>query len=364
MRVSFAQLFPPPRFLAMPSVGIDVSDTSVKFVELIHGKKGTEVGRFGEMSIPEGVVTSGKITDPDGLVAVLTQLRQEHNIRFVRATLPEEQGYLFETTISSDADDVKTAIEFVLEENVPLTPSEAVIGYDLVGAPKKRGDRRAVVSVFPYESADRYAGLFHRAGLVPLSLEIEPQAIARAVLDPAATGSTCIVDIGRGRSGLALASGRFVRFATTLSTGGDAVTEAIQAATPEATPEEIVAIKNDKGVSYLKQHGTDALEPVTTLAGEILRYITYWNTHDDTVAGHRAPVSKVILCGGNANIAGLPEMLAQQLKVPTSRANVWRNILSLDTEIPPIHFRDSLGFAPAIGLALRSVSNTDPLFFN
>lgn len=362
MSGTLSQLFPPPKFLTMPSVGVDISDTSVKFVELLHGKKGIEVGRFGSKKIPEGVVTAGMITDPDGLVAVLKELQQENNLRFVRASLPEEQGYLFETTIAADAPNVREAITFVLEENVPLTPEEAVIGYDML--PTQSRARHALVSVFPGSSAERYTGLFHQAGLVPLSLEIEPQAIARAVLRPDETGSTCIVDFGRGRSGLAMAAGRYVKFATTISTGGDAVSEAIMQASPESSPEEVEKIKNEKGVGFLRSADADALMPLKSLAGELLRYITYWNTLEDTVSKKQEPITQIILCGGNANIAGLPEFLTKELKVQTKRANVWTNILDINTETPPIFFRDSLGFAPAIGLALRSVSGSDSLFFN
>ena len=341
----------------MPSVGVDISDTTIKFVELVRTKKGIQVGRFGSKKIAEGIVVAGKIVDPDALIAELTELREENNLQFVRASLPEEQGYLFEASLPADVTNVHQAIEFVLEENVPLTPEEAVIGYDLIE------DSRALVSVFPGSAAERYTRLLHAAGLVPLSLEIEPQAIARAVLRPDQKGSTCIVDFGRQRTGIAMTLGQHVKFATTITAGGDAVSEAILAAAPDTDPKNIATIKNEKGVAFLKQYGVEAMAPINALAAELLRYIAYWNTLEDTVAKKQKPITKVILCGGNGNMAGLPELLTKELKIKVERANVWTNILDIKKETPAIHLRESLGLAPAIGLALRGISSTDSLFF-
>jgi Tfp pilus assembly PilM family ATPase len=64
-------------------------------------------------------------------------------------------------------------------------------------------------------------------------------------------------------------------------------------------------------------------------------------------------IEKVILCGGSANLMGLPEYLSESLSIPTERARVWQNAFSLESFVPPITQRYSLGYATAIGLALH-----------
>ena len=69
----FNRFFPVPNFLRARSFGLDISDESLKFLELITTKNGIEVGRHGERSIPPGVVESGKIKDPKRLEEVLPE---------------------------------------------------------------------------------------------------------------------------------------------------------------------------------------------------------------------------------------------------------------------------------------------------
>ena len=78
------------------SFGLDISDESVKFIELIHSKGGIKTGRYGERIIPPGVIESGKIKDSKKMEEILSTLRKEEGVRSVRVSLPEEQVYLFE----------------------------------------------------------------------------------------------------------------------------------------------------------------------------------------------------------------------------------------------------------------------------
>ena len=49
------------RFVRLPTVGFDISDLSVKYLEFIpHGDK-ISVGHFGELVLPEGLVVGGEI---------------------------------------------------------------------------------------------------------------------------------------------------------------------------------------------------------------------------------------------------------------------------------------------------------------
>src|ERR1700693_5835685 len=91
----FFRFFPPPNFLLAPSFGLDISDESLKFVQLLLTKNGIKVGRYGERKIPAGIIESGKIKNPAKLKEVLLSLRKEEGIKFVRVSMPEEQEYIF-----------------------------------------------------------------------------------------------------------------------------------------------------------------------------------------------------------------------------------------------------------------------------
>src|SRR3954466_10260936 len=88
-------LLPPPAYLLMPAVGVDVSDRSIKYAKLIADDDGYELGSFGEMPLPAGIVESGQIVDAEKLSSALRELKKNVGLSFVRAALPEEQVYFF-----------------------------------------------------------------------------------------------------------------------------------------------------------------------------------------------------------------------------------------------------------------------------
>ena len=204
--------------------------------------------------------------------------------------------------------------------------------------------------------------MFYESGFVPLSLEIEAQAIARCVVPRAERGTIMVVDFGATRSGISIVSSGVVHYTTTVEIGGDALTAAIHKHLPHAAEKEIDALKNEHGIrgdAKNRELFSLMMNTVSSLRDEINRHYIYWHTHTESpapsAAAHRPPaIERIILCGGSANLAGLPEYLAVSLKVPVARGNVWGNVLSIERGIPPIEYAASLGFAPAIGLALHT----------
>ena len=77
----FFRFFPLPNFLVAPSFGLDISDESLKFIELVATKNGLRVGRYGERAIPLGVIESGKIKDSKRMEEILFSLRKEEGVK-------------------------------------------------------------------------------------------------------------------------------------------------------------------------------------------------------------------------------------------------------------------------------------------
>ncbi|MEK7606485.1 MAG: pilus assembly protein PilM [Patescibacteria group bacterium] len=353
--------FPVPKFLTMPAVGLDISDHSVKFVEFEGVGVHRHIKRFGTKEIPEGVIVGGTIARRDELIATLASLREEHNIHFVRASLPEEPAYIFTTYVPNVGDDeVRSLLKFKLEESVPIAPAEAVIDFDVSDTAQQEadGERLVTVSVFPEKLAQDYVDLLNAAGLEALSLEIEAQAIARAVVPNMFKDTCMVVDVGRTRSGISIVSDSVVRFTTTVEIGGDGLTAAIEKEMRDASSEDIVALKNTQGLRYGENQviKTAFMNFARSLRNEIERYYIYWQTHlqaKESKYMKYPNITNIYLCGGHANVAGLDEFLAHELFLNVVRADVWTNVLDVEKDVPPISRPESLGYASAIGLALH-----------
>ena len=123
-----------PKILSEPSFGLDISDESLKFVQLIATKNGIRVGRYGERDIPLGVIESGKIKDSKKIEEILSTLKKEEGIKSVRVSLPEEQVYLFTMKLEkSGLKEVREGIELAIEDHIPISAQDAIFDYEVIG---------------------------------------------------------------------------------------------------------------------------------------------------------------------------------------------------------------------------------------
>jgi type IV pilus assembly protein PilM len=351
-------LFPPPAFLLLPAVGIDISDRSIKYVKLIPTSKGFHVGGFSDIPLPAGIVEGGRIIASDRLQDALQRLRREHNLSFVRAALPEEQMYFFRTTVPDGTqEEIYTTIELSIEEHVPISASEAVFDFEIVG----HNGAEVEVAVTAAASAviESYSDTFTAAGLTLLSLELEASAVTRAVIHREDTFAHLIVDFGETRTGISVSYGGQVYFTSTVSIGGQMLTETLAKHFGLSIP-EAEAMKREFGLRRNTERQdlfSLLLNNVAVLRDEINRHFIYWHTHPDENGKPRPPIEQIVLVGGDSNLAGLPDYLSASLHVKTIVGDVWTNVSLPEHGVPELTRDDSLGYATAIGLSLHDADH-------
>ncbi len=353
-RSTFYKFFPPPRFLQMPAIGLDISDTSVRFVELVESRNGLRIGRYGEWVIPAGVIDSGEIKKPLELRSIFVDFKKKFGLDFVAVSLPEEKAYLFNQHLPAmKRNEIRGALELTLEEHVPIKVSEAIFDYEILEETDTL--TRVGVSVLAQPLVDGYIESFSGTGIVPITFEIEAQSIARSVVPFGDNQAYMIVDFGKTRTGIAVVAGGTVKFTATIPIGGGTLTDAISK-NLHIPYEEAERMKREKGV--LGGVGDEdfslaIMSTISILRDEIARHHSYWGVHEDEYGKARPAIKKIYLCGGDSNLSGFIDYLASGLPVAVGLANVMVNVNSLEQYVPEISFNDSLRYATAIGLALR-----------
>jgi type IV pilus assembly protein PilM len=354
--------FPTPKFLLPPAAGVDVSDTSIKWLVLEEAKKGYRIASFGDQRLSEGIMVRGIIQDMDSFVEALTELRKKlGGVGRVHAALPEEAAYVFSMNVPSGSsrDQTLSLIEFEFEGRVPISPSEAVYDFDVIDEKGEGGAREIGVTVFPHDLSESYAEAFTRAGFVLSSLEVEASSIGRAI----STGLpgepvTLVVDFGRARSGFAVLKRGIPIFTSTVEIGGDAITRALEKELSLSGP-DVVTFKNEKGLiadATGKQAGIESIiGTASALAGEILRHYNYWDTRRNEFGDRVTPVGRVVLVGGSSNLRGLTDYVTGRVQAKVELGDIWHRMFSFEDYIPPIDSRLSLEYATAAGLALRGL---------
>lgn len=350
---SMLRAFPPPPYLTMRGAGIDLSSGSVRSVSF-SGAHDNPTVSCRKLTLPQGVMVNGDIENSDIAVDFLRSFRIRERVRFAHASLSEKKAFLYQTMIPRGGARLRDAVEFGLEEHVPIPPAEAIFDYEVIN----RSDAGTLVSVTVYAARviQNYTEVFKRAGIHLLSLEVESHATARALIHgERKKHTTMIIDCGRNSTRLIVVDRGVVSFTTTIDVGGDAFTRAVMKHY-NVSEKEAEQIKSKQG--FLEGDETrDLYETLMTtvavIKDEISGYITYWNSSKEESIPH-APIKEIVMVGGNTNLKGFPEFLSATLKLPVTVGNVWEGAFSLDEQIPPIPQSDSLEYATAVGLALRS----------
>lgn len=352
-RESFSRFFPTPKFLMVPSFGFDISDESIKFIELVRTKKGIRVHRYGDKKIPIGVIESGKIKDPKSLEEILVSLRKKEGLKSVRVSIPEEQVYLFNLKLEKEGlENVREGIELSLEEYIPIGAQDAIFDYELLS--EDESSLKLQVGAIQKNVIKEYLSVFKNSGISARSFELEAQAIVRSVIKKGDLDTYMVVDFGKTRTGIFIISRGVVIFTSTIDGGGIMLTDMIKK-NFKISFIEAEKMKKECGLKRTAKNTevfSVLLNGVSILRDEISKHFIYWHTHKDEEGQDRPPIKKIILSGGDSNLIGLVEYFSVSLKTKVELANVWVNLGNTDNTIPDITFEESLIFASAIGLAL------------
>lgn len=355
----FRRMFPPPKYLTTPAVGIDISDYAIKYVFLERHPHGVKLASYGNIDLPVDTIERGEIKDPATIVKMLSRVREEVGCGFAHLALPEEHAYLFQMQLPRGSrSEVEQMLEFHLKENVPFGASEAVFDYGVIGETAEQYEFN--ISVYPDAVASQYVNVVEEAGFSLISVEMEGQATARALLASNTGAPVLVIDIGRNNASLSISTNGFVSFTANLETGGDYFTRTIARAL-NISFQEAEKLKREHGFRDTDQSKPifEALLPVVSDFKEsINKHLMYWQMHTTSGGAAADEMSRVILVGGNANMAGLAEYLEATLDVPVDVGNVWRNIYAFEKYIPNMHATQSLKYATAVGLALRSLARS------
>lgn len=352
---SLSHMLPVPHALTFPSIGLDITDRRVRVLELFGEKGVLKVKQHGEVAVPPGVIVGGCIKRPLEFSAIMQGVKRTYRCSHAHVSLPEERAYIVHMDIPRvEENEIRQSIAFQIEEYVPLKPEDVIFDYTVLKDHSSASTIRVLVAAMPREDVEGYAQVLEEVGIVPLSFEIESQAIARAIIPENKQRSTVmIVDIGRLRTGVSIVRNNLVRFTSTIDMGSETFSRALESAL-SVSSEKALEMKNALPLHPAQKDFYEALAPsLEKLEDELHKLSVYWQTyHAKNKNKEERQVSDIILSGGGANMNGLAPFLSRRLNIPVTVGNPWTHCCSLNTYIPPIPHNKSLGYATVIGLAL------------
>lgn len=354
----FSRFFPVPAYLEMAAAGVHITDDSVRVLSYERSGSGLRLGRYATRQLPSGTVKKGAIADPADLADTLRALKRECGMKYASAALPEEEIYLFKARVpySQSASDMRNAVEFVLEENIPISRSETDFDFEIVPGTREGAYVEVVVSALPRSVVRSYADVFSSAGIVLTRLMGESHAAARALVAKGSAFTELIVHVDRSKTGLYLVSRGIAHYSSVVPIGYSSFVSVIRkhfSSTDDEAAEMIASgqlLRNRQG----KEIFSSALSAMSAIRDEAKKLSEYWKGVMNK--SKLAPKLKRVICSGTASLLpGLAEYVSIAAGCRSQSAAVWGNALSLDGEIPDLEYAESLDYAIAAGLAIPSL---------
>ncbi len=347
--------------------GIDLSDLSIKIANLKKAGDEFALTGFGRQEIKEGIIEQGEIKKENELIKVIKEAVKEIKgealkTKYCIVSLPETVSFVQMVKMPlMSRQELAEAIKWELEVHIPLSREEVYYDWQVIEHPPNESAGQqadhldVLIGVLPRKTVDPYLDVLKKAGLKPFIFEIESVATARALIkNGVAPSPLMIVDFGAKRTGLFIFSGRTIFFTTSLPISNTSLVDSLSKKL-NISQEKARQIKFKVGLD-LGSHKSDIFEAfqpsMNELVEKIQACIDFYQEHAD--AGDK--ISGILLCGGGANLADLPEFLSDGLKMPVEIGNPWINIFKETKEVPGLPSGEALAYTTALGLALRGAN--------
>jgi len=344
--------------------GIDLSDLSVKIVNLKKKRGKFFLTAFNRQEIKEGTIEEGEIKNEEALMEAIQKTLHEIKGQKIRnpyciVSLPETESFVRLVTLPAmKPEEVTEAIKWELEANIPLSVQEIYYDWQIIDNLKPDAKQLDVlVGVLPKKTVDPYLEVLKKVGLKPFIFEIESLATARALVPGGTSGRPlAILDFGAKRTSFFIFSGQAVFFTTSLPIGNNSMVKTLSEKLA-ISEQKALEIKIKVGIDVKRPQGAvfEALRPAfTEMADKIKVFIDFYENQRPADES-KNQINEVLLCGGGANLTGLDEFLSTQLKMTVRPGNPWVNITANPKEtVGKLPLDDPLAYATALGLALRN----------
>jgi type IV pilus assembly protein PilM len=340
-------------------LGLDISSTSVKLLELSKSNGRYRVESYGVEPLPPNAVVEKNISDVEGVGEAIKRLVSRSKASSKLAAVAVAGSAVITKTIEMDGalsdDELENQITVEADQYIPYPLDEVAIDFEVQGpAPRNPDQVEVLLAACRKENVELRQAALELGGIKARVVDIEAHAMKRAfelikrqLGENADDLVVAIIDIGATMTTLSvLAEDRSIYTREQLF-GGKQLTEEIQRRYSLSFEEAGLAKKqgglpDDYEQEVLQPFKEAVLQQVT----RSLQFFFSSSQYDD--------VDYIVLAGGTASIDGLAKMIENKLGTPTVIANPFVD-MSLASKVDADALaNDAPAMMIACGLAMRS----------
>lgn len=343
----------------VPILGIDISTTTVKLLELSKSASGYRVESYAVMPLPPNAVIENNINEVDTVGDALSKVVDKAKTKVTHVAVAVSGSAVITKIVEMPSDLKEDQLEAEINDDaaqyIPFPIEEVALDFEVLRAMPDNPERVEVLLVAcRRENIDTRLEALALANLNAKVVDTEAFAMERAfqLIIPQLEGhdestTIAVIDIGASMTTLSVLQGGETIYTREQLFGGRQLTEEIQRRYGLSVEEAGVA-KKQGGLP--DDYQTEVLEPfMDAVVQQILRSLQFFFS-----SSQHNEVDYVVLAGGVASMHGLPELVEERLGTPCIVANPFANMAVSSRVNAMALSNDAPALMIACGLAMRS----------
>lgn len=343
---------------AKPVLGLDISSTSIKLLELSRQGDRYRVESYAVKALPPNAVVEKNINEVEAVADVLKGLVQQSKSKVKDCAVAVAGSAvitkLIEMPSGMNDDVLETQISLEADQYIPYPLEEVAIDFEVQGESDSNPDQIDVLlAACRRENVDLRVAALEAADLKPKVVDVEAYTMERAFelvaeqLEDQDDQVVAVLDIGATMTTLSVLVGSKTVYTREQLFGGKQLTEEIQRRYGLSVEEAGLA-KKQGGLP--DDYDEEVLEPFKdAVVQQVTRSLQFFFS-----SSQYNDVDHIILAGGVASLEGLCELIGEKLGTEVSVANPFAN-MSVAPRVNAVALKnDAPALMIAAGLAMRS----------
>lgn len=345
---------------AKPMLGLDISTSSVKLIELSKSGTTYKVECYAAEPMPPNAITDKVIADVDAVGEAVRKAVKRSGTRAKLSALAIGGASVITKVIPMPAalsdSELAEQIELQADQYIPFPLEEVSYDFELVGPSENDPEMVDVLlAATRRENVQQREDVMELAGITAKVIDIEAYALENAcrllaaqMPDDGIDKVIAVVDFGSTSTTFSVLSDLSIVYTRDQAFGGKQLTEEIMRHYGLSF-EEAGKAKKEGGLPG--NYKVEILDPfVDDMAQQVDRSLQFFLSS----TSEYSHLDQIIVCGGCAGIPGVAERITERLGTPTIIGDPLRDMKLSSKAKAQLIESDASSLMIACGLALRS----------
>ena len=347
----------------LPLIGLDISSTSVKLMELSKAGRKYRIEGIGVEPLPANAVVEKNIAEVEAVAESVKRGLAKSKVKSKNCAIAVSGSSVITKKITMPAtlseEDMEGQIQLEADQYIPYPLEEVNLDFQVLGETENNPETVDVLlAACRSENVDDRVAAIELAGLTPKIVDVEAytvetvfSAMTSQMPDEGVDRTIAIIDIGATMTSLSVIHNHRLVYTREQSFGGKQLTEEIMRRYG-LSYEEAGLAKRQGGLP--DNYEPEVLAPFKeTVAQQVSRFLQFFYS----AGGPVSDIDHLVLAGGTASLAGIAELTESHIGVSTSIANPFADMSASSRVNKANLMADAPSFLIAAGLAIRGAEN-------